>query len=218
MSRNHPRVSRREGTWKVAALIPYAKNVKKHDDAQVNKIVESIEQFGWTQPIVIDDRGEIIAGHGRRLAAIKRGMEEVPVVILSGLTDEEKRALRLADNRTNEGGIDTLMFREEVAGLESLLVGIFDTKELEFSAADLGELNVDAFVPDVAEAVEQQEQEAHAKADAVSARRVPLAKVFGFKDIAGVDEIHVSRFMARVQAETGLAGADALIAFIRRQT
>jgi ParB-like chromosome segregation protein Spo0J len=209
------RITRKEAVWKVADLIPYARNVKKHDDAQVAKIVESIQQFGWTSPIVIDERGEVIGGHGRRLAAIKLGRDEVPVVIISGLTEEEKRALRLADNRTNEGGIDTLMFREEVAGLEGLLTGIFDIKELEFSTADLGLLNDDAFVPDVAEAVEMQEQAAHAKADEVSARRVPLSKVFGFKDIAGADEIHIVRFMARVQSVTGLAGADAPVAFLR---
>jgi ParB-like chromosome segregation protein Spo0J len=208
------RITRKEAVWKVADLIPYARNVKKHDDAQVAKIVESIQQFGWTSPIVIDERGEIIGGHGRRLAAIKLGRDEVPVVIISGLTDEQKRALRLADNRTNEGGIDTLMFREEIAGLEGLLTGIFDIKELEFSTADLGLLNDDAFVPDVAEAVEMQEQAAHAKADEVSARRVPLSKVFGFKDIAGADEIHVVRFMAKAQSVTGLAGADALVAFL----
>jgi hypothetical protein len=187
-------ITRKEAAWKVADLIPYARNVKKHDDAQVAKIVESIQQFGWTSPIVIDERGEIIGGHGRRLAAIKLGRDEVPVVIISGLTDEQKRALRLADNRTNEGGIDTLMFREEIAGLEGLLTGIFDIKELEFSTADLGLLNDDAFVPDVAEAVEMQ--------------------VFGFKDIAGADEIHVVRFMAKAQSVTGLAGADALVAFL----
>jgi ParB-like chromosome segregation protein Spo0J len=157
----------------VADLVPYAKNVKKHDDAQVAKIIESIQQFGWTQPIVIDEANVIIAGHGRRLAATKLSMTQVPVLVLRGLTDGQKRALRLADNRTNEGGIDTLMFREEILGIEELLTGIYDVKELEFSTADLGELNDAAFVPDVAEAVEMQEQAAHAKADEVTARRVP---------------------------------------------
>jgi ParB-like chromosome segregation protein Spo0J len=198
----------------VADLVPYAKNVKKHDDGQVAKIIESIQQFGWTQPIVIDESNVIIAGHGRRLAALKLGRTRVPVLVLRGLMEEQKRALRLADNRTNEGGVDTLMFREEILGIESLLTGIFDVKELEFSTADLGELNEAAFVPDVAEAVEMQEQAAHAKADEVNARRVPLAKAFGFKDVAGAHEIHISRFMARAQAATGLEGADALAAFL----
>jgi len=207
--------TRKDGIWKVADLVPYAKNVKKHDDAQVNKINESVEQFGWTQPIVINDRGVIIAGHGRRLVAIKRGMKEVPVVILTGLTEAEERALRLADNRTNEGGIDTLMFRDEMAGLESLLTGIFDVKELEFSLADLGALNDAAFVGDVAVAVEAQELLAHAKADEVGARRVPLWKVLGFKDIAGHDEIHFVRFMAKACSVTGLTGAEAMTAFLR---
>jgi ParB-like chromosome segregation protein Spo0J len=207
-------VTRTNEVRAVADLVPYAKNVKKHDDAQVAKIIESVQQFGWTQPIVIDEANVIIAGHGRRLAATKLSMKQVPVLVLRGLTDEQKRALRLADNRTNEGGIDTLMFREEMLGIEDLLTGIFDTKELEFSAADLGTLNEAAFVPDVAEAVEMQEMEAHAKADEVVARRVPLSKAFGFKDVAGAHEIHISRFMARAQAETGLTGADALAAFL----
>ncbi|CAG9228768.1 ParB/Srx family N-terminal domain-containing protein [Burkholderia vietnamiensis] len=200
----------------VSWLVPYDKNVKKHDDAQVDRIVESIKRWGWTQPILTESDGTIIAGHGRRLAALKLGMNEVPVIVIDGITKQEARALRLADNRTNEGGYDTLMFRDEVADLEALLVGIYDTRELEFSTVDLGELNADAFVADVAVAVEDQEQEAHAKADEVSARRVPLAKVFGFKDVAGADEIHITRFMARAQAETGLAGADALVAFLQR--
>jgi ParB-like chromosome segregation protein Spo0J len=208
-------ITRTEETRLVSSLVPYERNVKKHDAAQIAKIVESIQQFGWTQPVVIDEDNVIIAGHGRRLAALQLSIPEVPVVVVAGLSDAQKRALRLADNRTNEGGIDTLMFRDEIEGLEGLLTGIFDTKELEFSAADLGELNEAAFVPDVAEAVEAQEQAAHAKADEIGARRVPLTKVFGFKDIAGADEIHVSRFMARAQAMTGLAGADALVAFIR---
>jgi ParB-like chromosome segregation protein Spo0J len=207
--------TRTEETRAVAALVPYAKNVKKHDAAQVAKIVESIQQFGWTQPVVIDEGNVIIAGHGRRLAAIELSIKEVPVVVLAGLTDEQKRALRLADNRTNEGGIDTMMFRDEIEGIEGLLSGIFDVKELEFSMADLGQLNDAAFVPDVAVAVEMQEEAAHAKADEVSARRVPLAKVFGFKDVAGADEIHIVRFMARAQAVTGLTGADALSAFLQ---
>ncbi|MDP9155289.1 MAG: ParB/Srx family N-terminal domain-containing protein [Pseudomonadota bacterium] len=208
-------ITRTETTWPVDKLVPYAKNVKKHDAAQVNKIVESIQQFKWTQPVLIEPDGTIIAGHGRRLAAIQLGLKEVPAVVISGLSPEQVRALRLADNRTNEGGIDTMMFRDEIAGLEGLLSGIYDMKELEFSMADLGQLNDEAFVPDVAEAVETQEQAAHAKADEIGARRVPLSKVFGFKDIAGADEIHVSRFMARAQAMTGLAGADALVAFLQ---
>jgi ParB-like chromosome segregation protein Spo0J len=207
-------ITRKETMWAVDKLIPYAKNVKKHDAAQVNKIVESIQQFKWTQPVLLEPDGTIIAGHGRRLAAIQLGLKEVPAVVISGLTPEQARALRLADNRTNEGGIDTLLFRDEIEGLEGLLTGIFDVKELEFSAADLGELNDAAFVPDVAEAVEFQEQVAHAKADEVSARRVPLSKVFGFKDVPGSGELVINRFLAKSQAVTGLQGADAMIAFL----
>jgi ParB-like chromosome segregation protein Spo0J len=210
-----PVVTRTEEVWEVSRLVPYAKNVKKHDDAQVNKIIESIQLGGWTSPIIVEPSGSIIAGHGRRLAAIKLGRPTVPVVVIAGLTPEQVRALRLADNRAGQGDIDTLMFRDEILGLEGLLTGIFDVKELEFSLADLGDLNDAAFVPDVAAAVETQESVAHAKADEVGARRVPLSKVFGFKDVAGVDEIHIVRFMAKACSVTGLTGAAALAAFLQ---
>lgn len=80
-------------------LTPYAHNARTHDDRQVLQLVASIEEFGWTNPILIDDNGEIIAGHGRVLAAEQMGVTSIPTITLSGLTDTQKTAYRIADNR-----------------------------------------------------------------------------------------------------------------------
>lgn len=96
------------------ALRPHPSNPRSHSEGQVEKIVRSIEEFGFTVPILADDKGEIIAGHGRYMAATKLGLKEVPVRVVSGLTEAQKRAYRIADNQlTLEGGwIDELLNRE----------------------------------------------------------------------------------------------------------
>jgi len=90
----------------VADLKPYSRNAKKHPPEQVEHIANSIREFGWQQPIVVDDNNVVVIGHGRLEAAKKLNMETVPVVYASGLTGEQIKALRLADNRTNESEWD----------------------------------------------------------------------------------------------------------------
>ena len=80
-------------------LSPYAHNARTHSPEQVAQLVESIKQFGWTNPVLIDEKGEIIAGHGRVMAAEVLKMDSIPVIVLSGLMDDQKKAYRLADNR-----------------------------------------------------------------------------------------------------------------------
>jgi DNA modification methylase len=82
-----------------SALIPYAKNARTHSDAQVAQIAASIREFGWTNPVLVDGENGIIAGHGRLLAARKLGMSTVPVIELSGLSEAQKRAYIIADNK-----------------------------------------------------------------------------------------------------------------------
>ena len=89
---------------RVDALIPYARNAKQHSDAQVAQIAASIREFGWGSPILIDGQNNVIAGHGRLLAARKLGLAEVPVVSMAHLTDIQRRALVLADNKIGENG------------------------------------------------------------------------------------------------------------------
>ena len=86
----------------VKDLIPYEKNTKKHDDVQINNVAESIKQYGFVQPIVIDKNNVVVIGHCRLLAAKKLKMEDVPCVCVEDLTEEQVKALRIVDNKSNE--------------------------------------------------------------------------------------------------------------------
>ena len=123
-------------TAKVADLIPYARNSRTHSDAQVNKIAASIKEFGFLNPVIVDGKNGIIAGHGRIMAAQKLGIDEVPVVEAAHLTEAQKRAYIIADNRLAlDAGWDDEMLRVELQELDDLdfdlsLTG-FDALELE---------------------------------------------------------------------------------------
>lgn len=91
---------------KLADIVPYANNTKKHDETQIKNVAESIKKYGWVQPLVIDDDGTIVIGHCRALAAERLGIKEVPCVVVSDLTEDEINALRIVDNKTNESPWD----------------------------------------------------------------------------------------------------------------
>ncbi len=114
-------------------LSPYAHNARTHSPEQVAQLVESIKQFGWTNPVLIDEKGEIIAGHGRVMAAEMLKMDSVPVIVLSGLTDEQKKAYRLADNRLpmNAGWDEDLLRMEPSGGKPDISELYDDTKTQE---------------------------------------------------------------------------------------
>lgn len=199
--------------WDVAQLVPYEQNVKVHDKKQVAVIAGSIKEFGWHGAIMVDKVGSIIAGHGRRLALQSLGIDKVPVWVRDDLTAEQVRALRLVDNKAAEGGIDTEMFRRELADLEFDMGAFFSEKELDFAIADLGTINMSAFVDDVAAAVDAQDAQTKETTAAVSAKPVPIAKLLGFKDVSGKNQLAVSRLMAEIEHRTALKGEDALVAF-----
>lgn len=201
--------------WDIDKVIPYELNVKQHDAKQVDKIASSIQTFGWDQPIVVDQHGVIIKGHGRRLAALKLGMTRVPVWVRDDLTPEQVRAARLADNRVAISNIDTDLLQQELASLDFDLTSFFDAKELTFLEADLGTLNVDAFVTDLDEAIADQASETAEAVAAAGEAAVPIAKALGFKTIQGKDERLVARFMAQLEAELGQSGEHAFMAYIR---
>jgi len=105
---------------KVKDLIPYARNARTHSDAQVAQIAASIREWGWTNPILVDETGNIIAGHGRVLAARQLNITDVPVMTATGWTDAQKRAYILADNQLAlNAGWDTELLRVEVGELAS---------------------------------------------------------------------------------------------------
>ena len=129
----------------LAELTPYAGNAKKHDSTQIANVAESIRQFGFVQPIVIDRDGVIVIGHCRALAAEKLGMKEVPCVCVDDLTPEQVNALRIVDNKSNESEWDLDLLADELAELDYLSdfdfdFGIEDEKEEpEYSTDDTEE-------------------------------------------------------------------------------
>src|SRR6202049_2840251 len=90
--------------WPVAKLVPNARNARTHSDEQVTQLAASIKEFGWTIPVLVDEAGGIIAGHGRILAAHRLGIEDVPVMVAAGWSDAKKRAYMLADNKLTLNG------------------------------------------------------------------------------------------------------------------
>ena len=123
-------------------LIPYARNTKKHDAAQVSKLAGSIREFGFNNPVLIDKDNGIIAGHGRVMAAQSLSLESVPCIRLGHLSDTQRRAYILADNRLAEigGGWDEEMLKLELADLGELDV---DLEAIGFGEEDLAEMEME---------------------------------------------------------------------------
>lgn len=127
----------------LSELIPYEKNPRKISDEAVNAVAESIQEFGFKNPILIDKNNVIIAGHTRRLASLKLGLDMVPCVIVDDLTPQQVKALRLADNKTNE-------------------LAEWDIGELDLELADLLDMDMERFgfeIPELDEPTEVVEDE-----------------------------------------------------------
>lgn len=144
--------------WRqIADLIPYARNARTHSDEQVAQIAASIKEFGWTNPILVDGENGIIAGHGRLAAARKLGNTEVPVIELTGLSEAQKRAYILADNKLAlNAGWDIDLLAEELKELKDLdfdleLTGFSDKELADFLAEEVEGLTDEDAVPDVPE-------------------------------------------------------------------
>src|SRR5262245_18002279 len=106
----------------VRKLRPNKRNVRTHAKNQVRQMANSIDRFGWTYAILVDEQWVIIAGHGRYLAAQLLGLSEVPVIMVTGLSDAEKRALALADNKiADNAGYDMAGLAAELGDLTQLL-------------------------------------------------------------------------------------------------
>lgn len=130
----------------VESLIPYINNSRIHSDEQVAQIAGSIKEFGWTNPILVDGDNGIIAGHGRLLAARKLGYKEVPTIELADLTETQKKAYIIADNKLAlNAGWDNELLKLELGEIKELgfdleLMG-FDPSEFNFTTVDYSVLN-----------------------------------------------------------------------------
>ena len=123
---------------KVSDLKPFKNNARTHSPEQVAQIAASIKEWGWTQPVLIDEAGGVLAGHGRLEAAASLGIAEVPVIVASGWSEAQKRAYVLADNQLAlNAGWDENLLRIEIGGLGEMN---FDIGLVGFSAEFLGDL------------------------------------------------------------------------------
>lgn len=119
-----------------ADIKPYRKNAKKHPPEQVDKIAESIKQFGFRQNLVVDENNVLVIGHGRWLAARKLGLERVPCMRVYDLSEEQLKALRLADNRVAESGWDEDILKIELDDIADLNMGDFGFDDFDLSKSD----------------------------------------------------------------------------------
>jgi ParB-like chromosome segregation protein Spo0J len=163
-------------------LIPYVNNSRTHSEEQVTQVASSIKEFGFTNPILVDNEGGIIAGHGRLLAARKLGMDEVPTIVLSGLSDAQRKAYVIADNQLAlNSGWDFELLKIEIEGLDELgfdieIMGFDDDflptmladdamEEAEIMAQDLSEKVGDGFELIITCDSEQSLESAYQKAN-----------------------------------------------------
>lgn len=208
--------------WEVSKLIPYEANAKKHPPEQIEKLATAISKFGWTQPIVVWANGEIIAGHGRRLAAIHLGLARVPVIVRRDLTRAEADALRLADNRVTSTDYDQELIQVELQRLSDELGSLdidltdlgFDQKEIDFTISDLGEIDASLFVEDVVEAVEKQKVENEKKVEATDEIAAPVVDALGFKRVTIAESRLIRDAMLKIETKTGKKGAEAFVEFM----
>ena len=110
----------------ISEIKPYSNNAKKHDKKQIKKVSESIKRFGFSQPLVVDKNNELIIGHCRLEASKKLKLKEVPVLIMEDLSEQEVKALRLADNKLNESEWDMDLVNIELDELDIDLKDIID--------------------------------------------------------------------------------------------
>lgn len=121
--------------WPIAKLIPNARNARTHSEAQVDQIAASIHEWGWTSPVLVNEAGVIIAGHGRVRAAKKLGLTEIPVMVATGWTNAQIRAYALADNRLAlDAGWDEALVALEIAELQE--IG-FDVDLIGFTTSEI---------------------------------------------------------------------------------
>ena len=141
--------------WDVARLIPYAKNAREHSTEQVAQIAASIIEFGFLNPILVDSKDGIVAGHGRLSAAKELALDVVPVVVLDHLTENQKKAYILVDNKLAENAT----WNEELLAEEIIKLNLqdFDLNILGWTDEEIKALQEDGWASDI-EDVEKNEE------------------------------------------------------------
>lgn len=154
-------MAKRIEMWPIDRLVPYAKNSRLHSQEQIAQVAASIVEFGFTNPVLVDSNDGIVAGHGRLAAARELGLPEVPVVVLDHLSERQKRAYVIADNKLAlNASWDVDMLAMEV---DALREDDFDLTLLGFSEAELEGLGKDGWDSDIDAIDKIEEKDSTAK-------------------------------------------------------
>lgn len=204
---------------KIADLKPYDKNAKSHTPEQVAAIAASIKEFGFRRHIEITADGTIINGHGRALAAASLGFASIPCVVVDDMTNEQVRAYRLTDNKTNEGGYDAEILSQELYDLsensEIDMGQFFSSKEMAFSIEDMGLVDLDGISDDLENEVGNISSATQNFIDGETDKMTPAHKVMGFKEVNQSQARTLRKFMDFVEGKSDSKGAGALTDFCR---
>jgi ParB-like chromosome segregation protein Spo0J len=204
--------------WALGDIRPYPNNVKKHTPEQVAEVAASIKRFGPDQPIVVDGAGVIIKGHGRLLAAQHLGMKTFPVIVRTDLTAAEANLSRVVDNRVARTEDDAEKLQLELGTIleagefsqEDFSGMGFSEKEINFGDMDLGEMDIEQTLENLADATDSQMTKTEQAVADVKVKEVNLHSAFGFKHVPGAYAPAVSQFIALLQAAAGEDGPIAL--------
>lgn len=199
---------------KIDWVKPYEKNHKIHTDKQIDELAKSIAENGIENPLLLEEDGTIISGHGRLMAALKLNWKVIPARIAKGIDKAQAKKLRIAVNKTTSTDYDTNILSLELEDLRDLDLSLegmgFSEKELSVLLDDIGEIDVGLVSDNVVEQVQEYEEQTEKEAKKLDASNVPLNKVFTFKTVTVEQSRKISGFLMKVEEITGLEGAEAL--------
>jgi hypothetical protein len=205
--------------WDIGDVKPYERNTKVHSKEHIEKLKKSIRERGLFDALIVDMDGVIIAGHGRFQALTELGHVKVPVKHAAHLTKDQADAARIAHNKTASTEYDSDFMAQEIRRLsQSTEINLdelgLDDGELDFLVEDLGSMNIDAISTDLDSDIDAQEEETAEKVAATDASSEKVTKVFGFNSVPIAAVKHVRRFLADIEAETGLKGEEAFVEWV----
>lgn len=203
--------------WDIDKIKPYARNTKVHSPAHINKLKKSIEADGLFDALIVDMDGEIIAGHGRFEALVSLGHTKVPVKHAAHLTKNQAAAARISHNKTASVEYDSGFLAEELAKLQGDPdidmdgLGLEDQEFNMLVLGNIGEINDDAFSTDLALDIDNQEAETAEKVKQTDEGMESISKALGFSKISIADVKKLRAFIAEIEEETGMKGAEAFV-------
>lgn len=203
-------------------LIPYEKNVKKHPQSHINVLKALMTKYGFStgNAIQVDRNLVIIAGHGRREASLQLGLERVPVVVRSDLTDDEVKRWRIEENKSVGLDYDVVMMKEEISALlegnEDPLIG-FDDKEWSVLTDDLTVgFDTETIISDLEEEMAQSQRQHDETIKEAKATDVAITDLLGFRRVPADQQRKFANFMAEIEFRAKKSGLDAFMEFIDR--